>query len=712
MPGFCFIFFISFVAVSLAAVHFHDDILVTQNTSTRNGGLVFSTATAMFTLQSGCPCPSFSSSFDASAVIIEAQPSTALSFSISSTLRALSPSLLVIVVTSHNARAWLIEEFPSALRSGRLQHWELASDGTRGLLRLCGSCVAERVIPAKLARDAYRQGGAGAWPLNWKLANEVIFRPEIYLIIPSDAFVVFQIDSFFCASVNISSLLTIAAAYDYVEVSRAYSNYKGSIDCNKHSIGLSLSSKSMMQRLILEFDNDVAIVDSDEGFCRRNTGITALSDRIPSYVAPTSKRTEGWGLDSDSPLGFNKPWVFASTPREWEIFAAKCPVVEAAMVVNAPDGVMCVFLVPCLFFFLLVARIGVIMLVRNEEGPLPDEEVNCKNLLILLTLFTRRAFELLRVWTTAIILHDTAKAYFKSPRRQSCMNVLFFSLLFLIALTGCRAFFSRCEFMQRPGYLSTVCTPGRLGNRLFHNLAASALAEKYDLATEYDEDEAFTQLGLPLAFGSRRMVAGPAILVDDARFEELIAAPSSSVLDARFQLSTSSFFQYHAFACRSRAWLRSPFVRNALLAANPWRERANANDDVFVHLRLGDIDKTHPHSSRAYTDYISAIVNVTATDGGRKKGRIVVASDEPNRFEVRAIVDHFSGEILDLDRISTWQFGMLCKHLVLSESTFSWAVAAMHFQQPDSNIRILKRRHIDGWMGSTIFDFDDWIVLK
>ena len=126
-----------------------------------------------------------------------------------------------------------------------------------------------------------------------------------------------------------------------------------------------------------------------------------------------------------------------------------------------------------------------------------------------------------------------------------------------------------------------------------------------------------------------------------------------------------------------------------------------------MHVRLGDLDLTAPHLTRPPAHFIAAVANVTA--GAARAGRVYVASDEPGRPEVRAVADAFGGEVLlGLDSVATWQFGATCKHLVLSDSTFSWAVAGMHARQPGSQVRILPRFGPQ-WMGS-IFDFDDWRV--
>jgi len=307
------------------------------------------------------------------------------------------------------------------------------------------------------------------------------------------------------------------------------------------------------------------------------------------------------------------------------------------------------------------------------------------------------------------------------PARASAGACAAACALAALAVLGARLALLRCGHhhawvMRRPGYLSTVCAPGRLGNRLFHTLAVSLLAERYDLATEYEDEALFARLGLPLAAGSRYMVDGPAALLDEERWAALMAAPPApgAPLRLRLQIPPLAYFQTPAFARAARALLQAPRTQRALLAANPWRDRVRANDDVFVHVRLGDLDHTAPHFTRPPSHFVAAVANATAADAGgaAARGRVYVASDEPDRREVAAVADAFGGEVLRLDVVATWQFGATCKHLVLSDSTFSWAVAAMHAAQPGSSVRILPRFG-PRWMAGDVFEtFEDWQVIR
>ena len=664
-----------------------------------------------------CSCPLSLHQIEGSAVIVELRPTPALSLALTSTLHSLPSSWPVVIVTSHENREWLISRFSPFLDSGRLHHWELARD-SHGLQRLCGNCAFSRVTSAILATD---NGKLESSQIIQNLAYRIHFRPELYLAIPSETYFVFQTDGFFCTPANISRVRSYAALYDFVGAPWLHLPREIGVG---HG-GFSLRSRSTMQRVIadIELTCDAASDDLAMEKCV-SSGARAIGVRLPSYGAASSFSVESdFNFLLQPPIGFHRPWVFAHKTLDWEIFARMCPSVEAAMAANSDDCAFCFVASPILFSLLFLSRLLVgIWLTRLLVVPEQVARTKFAGEFSMRTIALARVRSFLSFVRAGIIFgcpdavdeslespwHSTIRIFQDNMVRISVAS--FFSFLALLCL---RAIFLRCGIgslawlMRKPGHLSTVCAPGRLGNRLLQNIAVSMLAEKYDLATEYDENDAFVDLGLLFYGGSQKMVDGPAMILDDSLWEVLMARPVSGFLGVRLQLGGEVYFQNPAFAERARDFLQSPETQQSLLATNPWSSRVLANSDVFVHVRLGDLDNLFPNSSRSFTEYIDAIINVSGSD--EKLGRVYVASDEPSRKEVQAIAEHFHGEVVDLERIDTWKLGMVCKHLVLSESTFSWAVAAMHFKQTGSNVRFLKRRR-DGWMGS-IFDLSGWLVL-
>ena len=694
----------------------------------------------------GCFCDGDSedeAAVQASAVLVDGQPSPALTHALAATLAALASgpaagvaaTWRVVAVTSRAARFWLREHFALALASGRLQHWETAADGSRGLSRLCivgdDVCVAARVEPAVLARDVGQPGGAGAWPADGSLAGEMATRPELYLALRTEALLFLAADGLLCTPANASALRSLAATVDYAG-----------------GVGFSLRSRAAMQRVVAEreasWDAAAAAHDGTGVDSWLSAAVASLGGRLLETTAADFRATAGHSVAGNgrAPIGFYRPWVRVPRVSDWAALAAACPAAEAAMAAGAPDCVACMYAGVLALAALLAARLvaGAWVLAvehdnvgdelcsgggaRKPVSSAPGDGVPRGDRVLTIVpavaswmrsaeASAARGFSM---FASAASLPDAREPPPPplwppwAPRAAQVACAAAFASA--VALYVLHAALLRCGhhhawLVRRPGHLSTVCAPGRLGNRLFHTLAVSMLAHRYDLATEYEEHAEFARLGLPLAAGARRMADGPAVVLDEARWEALMAAPPGAVLHERLDIGALVYFQTPAFARHARALLQAPAVQRALLAANPGRARAHANDDVFVHVRLGDLDAAaFSHFTRPHADFIAAVANISA------RGRVFVASDEPDRAEVQAVAGAFGGEVLALDRIAAWQFGMLCKHLVLSDSTFSWAVAAMHVRQPGSTVRILPRLG-EAWLAGDIFGgFDDWLVLR
>ena len=259
------------------------------------------------------------------------------------------------------------------------------------------------------------------------------------------------------------------------------------------------------------------------------------------------------------------------------------------------------------------------------------------------------------------------------------------------------------------GELHTLLASGRFGNRVFQNVAVSLLARKFDVAATYDLEAECVELGLALwRGGTRRMTRGPAVPLTDELLRALLEAPGGAAgqsgssspparLPGRLWLTpTDSYFQFPWFARYVRDVVLRGEQHAALRAANPWRDRFGANNDTFVHVRLGDtlrlLGESAARPASVYARAISA--------RGARGGRVIIASDSPTHETVRTLLALVPGaEPLDLGIVQTIQFGATCAHLVLSDGTFSWLVAAL--AAPTASVRIVP--HSERWHGDIAF---------
>ena len=223
--------------------------------------------------------------------------------------------------------------------------------------------------------------------------------------------------------------------------------------------------------------------------------------------------------------------------------------------------------------------------------------------------------------------------------------------------------------------LHALFSAGRFGNKIFQQMAVSLLAEKYDLRASYLRVEEFAELGVPLYNGKKLMKGDDVELTDDLLFK-LLTANGSGELTGR--LRVNGFYQSPWFSQYLRAVFRGKYF-TSLHRANPWRERVGANNDTFVHVRLGDMADIR---TRLASDFIKAI--------GSPAGRVYIASDSLDHDIIRELVTYLNATLLDnWSIVRTIQFGSTCAYIVLSDGSFSWTIGSM--ASNSSRVRIVPR---------------------
>jgi hypothetical protein len=256
--------------------------------------------------------------------------------------------------------------------------------------------------------------------------------------------------------------------------------------------------------------------------------------------------------------------------------------------------------------------------------------------------------------------------------------------------------------------LDTGGYSGRLGNKLFQNLAVSLLALKYNVRACFSYEAECSQLGLRLASGTRPSNEGAnAVLVDESNLEALLFS-HSSLGDQRLVLSFTGpkiYYQVPWFAQMLHD-KTLPGMSEGLLHANPWHDRIGNNHDTFVHVRLGDREAGN---RRRAEDYTAAITAKLPRSPGNE---VFIASDSPRHPTVLALALQFNATILEkLGPVETMQFGSTARHIVLSDGTFSWWIGVLADVMSQAlgapAPSIIWLRDEDDWHGD-IFVFPEW----
>ena len=137
-----------------------------------------------------------------------------------------------------------------------------------------------------------------------------------------------------------------------------------------------------------------------------------------------------------------------------------------------------------------------------------------------------------------------------------------------------------------------------------------------------------------------------------------------------------------------------------MIERNLFRTRYNANNDLFVHVRLTDAARYSPGISY----YLNAIQTITFDN-------LFIATDEPSHPMILQIQSHYPdiSEIILYDEMNTIHFGSTCKNVVLSHGSFSAIIgylsffSTVHYPEVDPNNRWCGDMcSIDGWIEHAI----------
>jgi hypothetical protein len=212
--------------------------------------------------------------------------------------------------------------------------------------------------------------------------------------------------------------------------------------------------------------------------------------------------------------------------------------------------------------------------------------------------------------------------------------------------------------------------PGRFGNYFIRNLVFHVLAEKWDFFIEYKEPEQSRRLGIDLKVGKIDTSKYPPIVVDDGNIVDIIN--NTNIDLSKYHLTIynhQTYFQKKEIALMLYNYLHNnDFYKNSIINANIFKERINNNNDVFIHVRLGDVEHINP----GYNYYDKLLSDLNFTNG-------YIASDTIDHEICKKIIEKYNLQVIDKDEVETIMFANTCKYIVLSQGTFSWFIALLTY---------------------------------
>lgn len=243
---------------------------------------------------------------------------------------------------------------------------------------------------------------------------------------------------------------------------------------------------------------------------------------------------------------------------------------------------------------------------------------------------------------------------------------------------------------------TTTATNGRLCNQIIRNLATSFVAEKHLLHVTYASHAKMKELGIDLYVGTTRWPT-TTILTDDT-YEEILNArsPIQSNLNPN-----SNYFQTRPIIERIYSHLRSKPVRTSIESANPFKERYGKNNDIHMHIRLGDAASYNP----GILYYLKALSMISRSEGDT----VYISTDQKGHPIIQSILQKYpSAVILGYDDVRTLQFASTCKNIVLSHGSFSAMIGYISYYS--SSVTYPDYSLAKQWCGD-MFCIDGWNAL-
>ena len=190
---------------------------------------------------------------------------------------------------------------------------------------------------------------------------------------------------------------------------------------------------------------------------------------------------------------------------------------------------------------------------------------------------------------------------------------------------------------------------GRLCNQVVRNLAMSIIAQKFDLYVKYTSYRLICHsLGIPLYCGERQFETTVHLTCQNY-FDILDSADIDYNLDG-----STDYFQTTSIIKLIYQELRTDKCIHRVTRHNPFKSRYRNNNDVFIHVRLGDASKWNP----GLEYYLQTLTSIETRD---KIDNIYVASDEPSHELITQFKENEPrANLVNLDQIKTIQFVSTC----------------------------------------------------
>ena len=215
------------------------------------------------------------------------------------------------------------------------------------------------------------------------------------------------------------------------------------------------------------------------------------------------------------------------------------------------------------------------------------------------------------------------------------------------------------------------------------------IAEKYDLRVIYCNEQLILKLVIKLFSGSKSFTK--TIELNDANYFSIYNCENLNV-----NLNPNHhYFQTLPITNLLHTYLHSDKIKANIIESNPFHARYNANNDLYLHIRLTDV-KQHSPGINYYMNVIKTI----------HFDNMYISTDEKTHNIIKEIIKAYpTAKILECDEITTFQYASTCKNIILSHGSFSALIGYLSFfstvNYPEYDLNNM-------WYGD-MFSINGWI---
>jgi hypothetical protein len=238
---------------------------------------------------------------------------------------------------------------------------------------------------------------------------------------------------------------------------------------------------------------------------------------------------------------------------------------------------------------------------------------------------------------------------------------------------------------------------GRFGNLFFINMFMNFYSLKNDLLCNYKYYDKFIELGIELNNGTNTYDRN-LFITEQNYLMFLNNETSSKFKPSNIIIHNSIWFQNKDFCLYLHNYFYDLHNKNKIIDKNIFKDRYNNNNDLFIHLRLGDVEANTTQLFSYYEDLLS-----------KSKFTVgYISSDSITNTFCEYLIKKYNLNIINYDEVKTIMFASTCNNIILSGGTFSWMIGFFGFYSNN----IYYPKYENPWFGNIFETNQNWICLN